>query len=78
MNLVDWVEIREQIAAVEHNVWMTWAKTILEKESITIERQQRWGKFFIPYAELPEKEKDKDRKQADKVLAVVRKYVTIQ
>ena len=74
---MDWQVLREEIAEIEHNVWMTWARTILEKESITIERQQRWGTFFIPYADLPEKEKDKDRKQADKVLAVVKKYVAV-
>ena len=74
---IDWLNLREEIAEVEHNIWTTWAKTILEKESISIERQQRWGTFFIPYNELPEKEKNKDRKQADKVIEIIKRYVTI-
>ena len=66
-------ELREKLAALEHEQWVQWAKSILESEDISKERADRWKKFFVPYDKLPEDAKDDDREWADNVLAIVEK-----
>ena len=75
--MIDWIQLREDIAKIEHNIWMRWAQTILMLESVSPKRVKRWKAFFIPYKNLAEKEKNKDRKQADKIITRIKKYVTI-
>lgn len=62
---------REKLAELEHDQWMKWAKTLMEKEPISEERRKRWEALMVPYSELSEKMKDHDRKWADKVLALL-------
>lgn len=61
--------LREQLAAIEHDQWMQWSQTIAQNEQLSEERLARWKKLWVPYAELSEKDKDSDREWADKVLA---------
>ena len=66
-------DLLERLAELEHEQWMAWAKRIMEAEPISEERQQRWQKYMVPYAELPEEVKEQDREWARKVLAVMEK-----
>jgi hypothetical protein len=61
----------EKVAALAHDQWMKWAKDILETETISKERADRWKEeCFKPYEELTEEMKEFDRQWA-------RKYITL-
>jgi hypothetical protein len=60
----------EELAAVEHEQWVTWSKTVA-KEGLTPERIERWEKFWTEYAELDDDVKEYDRIWARKVLDLV-------
>lgn len=73
---------REALADVQHDIWADWMRwlfqcgTFNEDGSFTIPAAKvvRWQRqIMTEYAKLSEKEKDSDREQADKVLAVLRK-----
>ena len=74
-------EIREKLAALEHEQWAHWTAYMLEKLFPQLfdgsqavypsEDVKRWMvQIKTPYAELSEKEKDSDRVWADKVLGL--------
>jgi hypothetical protein len=65
--------VLESIADIEHRQWESWAKNIVKTEKISPERVKRWEKLFVPYGELSEEEKDKDREWARKVIKIVRR-----
>lgn len=72
-------ELREELAELEHDQWMEWAKSILKSEDISKEREERWEKeCFHPYNKLSEEMKDFDREWADKVLKIVKKYDKVE
>lgn len=58
----------EELASIEHDQWMEWAKDILEKEDISEERATRWKALFVPYEELSDEMKELDRKYARKTM----------
>ena len=60
------------MAEVEHKQWMNWAKSILKNETISDERANRWKDLFIPYKDLSEEMKELDRKEARKVLKIIK------
>lgn len=65
-------KIVEELAELEHEQWMYWAKDILKTEDITEERAKRWEKeSFKPYKNLTEEQKDMDREWARKVLKII-------
>lgn len=55
-------------AARIHDVWMKWASIVLSTEQVSDDRKRRWTALMIPYKDLPESEKEKDRKEARYVL----------
>lgn len=57
----------EELAELEHIKWMEWARHLLSEEPISTQRVQRWAKLFVPYKELSESEKEKDRVLARRV-----------
>lgn len=70
---------REIVADVQHQIWSHWTIyqfsicTRNEDGSITIpkEKVERWERQALTaYPDLSEKEKESDRKQADKIIAV--------
>ena len=62
----------EKLAALEHDQWIAWAKTVAETEpNLSEGRVQRWEKYFVPYEELSEEVKEFDREWAKKVLEVI-------
>jgi len=62
----------ESLANLEHEQWIHWSKDLRNAlQTIAPELDfnlSRWEKLWVPYSELDEKEKDKDRKWAQKVL----------
>lgn len=76
-------DLREQIAAREHDQWIGWMFHMFNLSrrnpdgSITVpaDRMTRWLRLmYTPYAELSEQEKESDREEADKVLAIISPY----
>lgn len=65
-------ELIEQLAELEHVKWMEWARHMLSEEAITTTRVQRWARNFVPYDELSEAEKEKDRVLARRVLRILK------
>ncbi len=63
----------ERLAELEHDQWTAWAKEISKTEKIKPKRKARWKKLFVPYAKLPAKAKDQDRKWAQKVIDIMEK-----
>ena len=75
------VDLREVIAAIEHERWSHWQRylheqcAVNEDGSLTIpaELAARWARQMnTPYDALTEKEKDSDREQADAYLRALR------
>lgn len=74
-------ELREQLAALAHEQWTGWMRYLFNKcrltdmgdvvipKSSALHWQRQMG---TPYADLSETEKDSDRDEADRVLAVLR------
>ena len=82
----DNAELREAFAAQAHEAWSGWMRYIFSKthgyfskthgynEAQVIRREQveRWTRQMnTPYADLPEEEKESDRKEADEYLALL-------
>lgn len=61
----------EALAAIEHEQWMEWAKSIMATVHIPPERQARWTNLMVPYSELSEENKELDRKWARKALCAL-------
>ena len=73
-------KLREQLADYAHTTWSGWMKYLFEKSwrnadgSVTIpaELVLRWQRQMeTDYARLPENEKDSDRAEADRMIAIV-------
>jgi hypothetical protein len=60
----------ERVAEVEHEQWMAWSKSVADE--VSPERRARWSKLWVPYGELSEEEKEKDREWARKALQAAR------
>jgi len=73
------MDCREELAAVQHEIWSHWMKYMFTQCHHTIggilipaNKVERWSRqMAVPYSELSEQEKESDREQADKVLAVL-------
>lgn len=63
----------DELAALEHEQWMTWAQSIMDTEPLTVTRKHRWEKLMIPFSDLSEEMKEHDRKWARKVLDLVKR-----
>jgi hypothetical protein len=61
----------ERVAEVEHEQWTAWSQTVAPE--VSAERRARWRKLWVPYKDLPEDEKEKDREWARKALAAARR-----
>lgn len=73
-------DLRERLADLEHERWSSWMRWMFTTGTFNadgtwtmpaalVERWQR--QMNTPYAELSEREKDSDRKEVDKTLAVM-------
>lgn len=61
---------REALAALEHEQWEKWSREVAAS-GLTAERIERWTRYWVPYADLDEPTKDRDRKWADRVLDIL-------
>jgi site-specific DNA-adenine methylase len=68
-------DLREPLAAYAHDVWSRWMKHLFSRTddgAITPEDAERWKRqMATPYADLTEEKKESDRKEADRMLAVM-------
>ena len=72
MSISDY-ELREKLAALEHQQWSHWTRYLIDSGLITDEAKIAHWKRQIntPYQELTEVEKDLDREWADKVIEIL-------
>ena len=75
-------ELREQLAAIEHERWADWQKwchKVLRENNPSPEQGdilERWDRQIeTPYAGLSEKEKQSDREQVDRYWQLVESYI---
>jgi hypothetical protein len=68
-NWISKEDIREKLASMIHNEWMSWSKAVAG--DVDPARKARWEKLWTPYDQLTEPQKDQDRIWADKVLKVM-------
>lgn len=73
-------DTREALAEYAHEAWSGWMKYLFSKcdqtgntyATIPIWAVRRWQRQMnTPYVELPEEEKESDRAEADKMLAIM-------
>ncbi len=74
-------ELREELAAYAHEAWSGWMRYLFQKArnphedgSVMIDGQHvmRWMRQMeTDYADLPEEEKESDRREADKILRLL-------
>lgn len=73
-------DLREKLAAYAHEAWSGWMRYLFSRsehgltgrETIPAELVKRWARQMnTPYADLPENEKESDRKEADRMLAIM-------
>ncbi|HLD17920.1 MAG TPA: hypothetical protein VJB99_02480 [Patescibacteria group bacterium] len=72
-NAKDLFELRERLAALEHEQWLTWSRALAQECSLPREILERWWKQWKTYEELPEDQKETDRFWADQVLSLLSK-----
>ena len=74
------MDIREQLAEYAHNAWAGWLQYQFSKAELNADGTwtmpawavERWRRQMnTPYAALPELEKESDREEADKMLAII-------
>jgi len=72
-------EMREALAEYAHDSWSGWMKYLAEKTTFNADGTAtipawavtRWNRqMHTPYADLPEPEKESDRVEADKIIAI--------
>lgn len=65
-------DLKEKLAELEHLQWTCWLKYMLN--NLTEDNITRWKKQInTQYDKLTDKEKQSDRKWADKVLEIIQK-----
>lgn len=76
-------DLREALAALAHDQWSGWTKYMFSKtsptgeagESIPLALVERWKRQMqTPYADLPDSEKESDRTEADRVIALLQAH----
>ena len=64
-------QLREDLAALEHEQWCEWSQTVADTEALSPERTARWAKRWVSYSALSEADKDLDRAYADRVIGAL-------
>ena len=83
---IDEIDIREELARLEHEQWQYWSKKITseimdntlsygEMGRRFLKKHQNWLPYWKSYDELDEETKELDRKWADKVLGLLLKKI---
>jgi len=63
-------DVFEELAALEHEQWIEWSKSVAQE--VSGKRRRRWERYWIPYSELDESVKEWDREWARKVLKILK------
>ncbi len=73
-------ELLEELAALEHEQWKSWALDIIDCGHVDPIRAKRWFGIIRHggYQHLPEDLKDKDREWAERILWIVKKHMGIR
>jgi hypothetical protein len=58
----------ERLASLIHDEWVSWSKTLAEKDEVIPEKAKAWEQYWVPYDELSEEIKEMDREWAYKVV----------
>lgn len=77
---MDTNNIRERIAAIQHEQWSGWMKYLFSKckrQELTSEIPKVWRdrwerQIDTPYSQLTDKEQESDRVEADKLLQLIK------
>jgi len=78
-------DLKKELAEYAHKAWSGWMNYLFEKSSenedgticITLWAVERWKRqASISYSNLPENEKKSDRNEANKMIAIFKKYKT--
>jgi len=78
--MVTEIKLREELAELAHNQWSDWMEYLFSKGTFNDDGTwtmpewavSRWAiQVGMPYDKLSKEEKDSDRKEADKFLAVL-------
>jgi len=65
---------RNMVAEFMHEVWCEWSETIAKEEQLSPERMRRWRSYWVPFNQLDEEAQEIDRKYADRLLEVLKRY----
>lgn len=60
----------EDLAELEHEIWVNWSRDIARTESISMPRLKRWKALWKPYSQLTEEQKEEDRVLARRITQV--------
>jgi len=72
--------LRDELAAYAHNAWSGWMKYLFEKSIKSVDGTviipawavERWERQAnTPYNDLPSREKDSDRAEADQIINIL-------
>lgn len=66
----------ERLARVEHEQWTAWSQSIADE--VSPERLRVWREYWIPFDDLPDEVKERDRVWARRALAAMRAEVPAQ
>ncbi len=72
--LINHFHFRNMVAKFMHDVWCEWSKTIAKEEQLSPDRMKRWKSQWIPFDQLDKETQEKDRKYADRLLEVLKRY----
>lgn len=64
-------DLIEKLAELEHDQWVSWSKNVAKSSSLDITVRRRWESLWVPYEELSEEMKEKDRVWARKSMELV-------
>ena len=64
-------DLIEKLAELEHDQWVSWSKHIAKTWFLDTDTKERWEASWVPYNQLSEEMKAKDRVWAVKSLELV-------
>jgi len=73
--LLNFYRLRNMLGEAMHDIWVDTTKAIAKEEQLSLERMKRWQEYWVPFEKLSEDVKEMDRKLADKIIEVLKKYL---
>lgn len=65
----------EKLSEIEHEQWKSWARHIMNTESISDKVRTRWESYMVSYKDLSVPVQDLDRRFAKQSLEVFKKFI---